>query len=364
MSLACGIVGLPNVGKSTLFNAITAAGAEAANYPFCTIEPNVGIVPVPDGRLTAINEHIETEEIIPATLEVVDIAGLVAGASRGEGLGNKFLGNIRETQAVIHVVRCFEDPDVVHVAGKIDPVGDATVIELELCMADLDTVEKALDKTAKKARSQDRAAKEELVVFERARDWLQEGKLLRAGSWNERELEALGRLFPLTMKPILYVANVSEDDVAGDDPAVAALQEHAAAHDAAVIVLCAQIENELAEMEAGDRDEFLADLGLSAAGLDRLSVAAFELLGLQTFFTAGPKEIRAWTIHKGDIAPVAAGVIHTDFQKQFIRAEVYQVDDLLELGSETAIRSAGRMRSEGKEYVMQDGDVAHFLVGR
>ncbi len=364
MSLACGIVGLPNVGKSTLFNAITAAGAEAANYPFCTIEPNVGMVPVPDARLTTIQKIIETEKVIPATLELVDIAGLVAGASRGEGLGNKFLGNIRETQAIIHVVRCFEDPDVVHVAGKIDPVGDAGVIEMELCMADLDTVEKALNKTAKKARSQDKAAKEELAVFERAQAWLEGGQLMRATSWNERELEALHRLFLLTMKPILYVANVSEDDVDGKDPAVVALQEHAASHGAGVIVLSAQIENELAEMDTGDRAEFLEDLGLPAAGLERLAVAAFDLLGLQTFFTAGPKEIRAWTIRKGDVAPVAAGVIHTDFQKQFIRAEVYQVDDLAELGSEAAIRAAGRLRSEGKEYVMADGDVAHFLVGR
>jgi len=364
VNLACGIVGLPNVGKSTLFNAITAAGAEAANYPFCTIEPNVGVVPVPDARLAAINDHIETEEIIPATLEVVDIAGLVAGASRGEGLGNKFLGNIRETHAVIHVVRCFQDPDVVHVAGEIDPVGDVGVIELELCMADLETVERALEKTAKKARSQDREAKQELIVFERARDWLQQGKLLRAGTWTERELLALGRLFPLTMKPILYVANVGEDDVAGTSAEVLALKEHAASHGAGVIVLCAQVEHELAQIGPDDRKEFLEDLGLESAGLDRLAVAAFDLLGLHTFFTAGPKAIRAWMIHKGDVAPVAAGVIHTDFQKQFIRAEVYLVDDLLELGSEAAIRAAGRMRSEGKEYVMKNGDVAYFLVGR
>jgi GTP-binding protein YchF len=364
VSLTCGIVGLPNVGKSTLFNAITAAGAEAANYPFCTIEPNVGMVAVPDQRLSAINAIIDTAEIIPAVLEIVDIAGLVAGASRGEGLGNKFLGNIRETQAMIHVVRCFVDDDVVHVAGKVDPVGDAAVIELELCMADLDTVVKSLDKTAKKARSQDSAAKEELLVFEKARDWLEGGRLMGSGTWNERELESIDRLFLLTMKPTLYVANVSEDDVDGNNPAVAALKAHAESHGAGVIVLCAQIENELAEMEPEDRVEFLADLGLPAAGLDRLAVAAFDLLGLQTFFTAGPKEIRAWTIHKGDVAPVAAGVIHTDFQKQFIRAEVYQVDELVELGSEAAIRAAGRLRSEGKEYVMADGDVVHFLVGR
>jgi hypothetical protein len=364
MSLACGIVGLPNVGKSTLFNAITDAGAEAANYPFCTIEPNVGIVPVPDKRLAAINGHIETEEIIPATLEVVDIAGLVAGASRGEGLGNKFLANIRETQAILHVVRCFEDDDVVHVSGKVDPLSDIGVIETELVMADLDTVERAIEKTAKKARSQDSEAVADLAAYEKAKPWLEAGKRLATGDWSERETEALARLFPLTTKPVLYVANVGEDDLVGQHPSVGAVRGHAASEGAGVIVLCAQIEGELAGMEEADRVEFLADLGLEHSGLERLAVAAFDLLGLQTFFTAGPKEIRAWTIHKGDTAPEAAGVIHTDFKRLFIRGEIYQVDDLLSMGSEAEIRKAGKLRSEGKEYVMQDGDVAHFLVGK
>lgn len=364
MSLACGIVGLPNVGKSTLFNAITKAGAEAANYPFCTIEPNVGVVPVPDARLEQIHQYMPTERILPATLEVVDIAGLVAGASQGEGLGNKFLGNIRETQAILHVVRCFEDDDVVHVSGQVDPLGDIGVIELELVMADLDTVERAIEKTAKKARGQDKQAQEELLAFEKAREHLTAGHLLRAGTWTDKERVALHRLFPLTMKPVLYVANVAEDDTEGTSPHVAAVREHAATHGSGVVVLSAQLEHELTQMDEADRVEFLADLGLERAGLERLAVAAFELLGLQTFFTAGPKEIRAWTIRQGDTAPVAAGVIHTDFQKQFIRAEIYKVSDLVELHTEAAIRAKGRLRAEGKEYVMKDGDVAHFLVGR
>ena len=364
MSLACGIVGLPNVGKSTLFNAITAAGAEAANYPFCTIEPNVGVVAVPDARLAAINDRIETERIVPASLEVVDIAGLVAGASKGEGLGNKFLGNIRETNAILHVVRCFEDPDVVHVSGRVDPLADIGVIELELVMADLESFERAIDKTAKKARGQDKDAIADLAAFEKAQPWLEAGKLLSAGTWTERDLAAFKRLSPLTLKPVLYVANVGEDDLGGEHPSVAAVREHAASHGAGLVVLCAQIEGELATMEQADRAEFLADLGLARSGLERLAVEAFDLLGLQTFFTAGPKEIRAWTIHKGSTAPVAAGVIHTDFQRLFIRGEIYSVNDLFELGSEAAIRAKGRLRSEGKEYVMRDGDVAHFLVGR
>lgn len=364
MSLACGIVGLPNVGKSTLFNAITAAGAEVANYPFCTIEPNVGVVPVPDDRLAAINQHVPTERILPATLEIVDIAGLVAGASKGEGLGNKFLGNIRETQAILHVVRCFEDDDVIHVSGKVSPLDDIAVIELELVMADLESVDRAIDKTGKKARGQDKDAMADLVAYEKAKPWLEAGKLLSTATFSERELVSLRRLSPLTLKPVLYVANVGEDDVKGEHPSVAAVREHAQAQGSGLVVLCAQIEGELADMAEADKREFLSDLGLERSGLERLAVEAFALLGLQTFFTAGPKEIRAWTIHKGDTAPVAAGVIHTDFQRLFIRGEIYQVSDLLELKTEAAIRAKGRLRSEGKEYVMRDGDVAHFLLGK
>jgi GTP-binding protein YchF len=352
------------VGKSTLFNAITAAGAEAANYPFCTIEPNVGMVPVPDERLGIINQFIDTKEIIPSVLKVVDIAGLVAGASRGEGLGNKFLGHIREVNAVLHVVRCFEDDDVAHVSGGIDPVGDIGVIELELAMADLDTVQRAAEKSLKKARGQDAEAKLDVAAYEKAAAWLESGKQLRAGSWTAAEQASLAKLFPLTAKPVLYVANVGQDDLDGSSAAVAAVREHAAAHGSEMLALCADLEGELAGMSDEDRAGFLADLGLEQAGLTRLVRVAYDLLGLMSFYTAGPKEIRAWTIHKGDKAPRAAGVIHTDFEKAFIRAEIYQVDDLIAHKTEVAIRAAGRMRSEGRDYVMRDGDVAHFLVGK
>jgi len=364
MTLACGIVGLPNVGKSTLFNAVTAAGAECANYPFCTIEPNVGVVAVPDERLATIASLIPTEEIIPAVLQIVDIAGLVAGASRGEGLGNRFLGHIREVSAILHVVRCFEGGDVIHVSGKVDPLSDIGVIETELAMADLDTVQKAHDKTVKKARGADRQAQAEVAAYERAIAWLEQGRLVRAGTWSEADSEALARLFLLTAKPVLYVANVSEDDLAGNSPHVATVAAHAQSVGAELVVLCAELEKQLAEMEPADRAEFLTELGLQRSGLERLVQAAFRLLGLQTYFTAGPKEVRAWTIHRGDTAPVAAGVIHTDFEKRFIRAEVYSVDDLVTHKSEAAIRAAGRIRSEGRDYVVRDADVCHFLVGR
>jgi len=363
MNLACGIVGLPNVGKSTLFNAITAAGAEVANYPFCTIEPNVGVVAVPDDRLELIHRHIETEAVIPATLKVVDIAGIVAGASKGEGLGNKFLAHIRETQAILHVVRCFEGGDVTHVSGKVDPLADIGTIETELVLADLETVERAKDRVAKKARGQDKAAQVELAACEKALAHLGAGRPARTASWTEAEAEVLGRLLLITSKPVLYVANVGEDDPAGASPLVATVRRHAAEAGSEVVVLSARLEQELAEMEPADRKEFLADLGLERPGLDRLVQAAFHLLGLMTFFTAGPKEIRAWTIARGDSAPQAAGAIHSDFEQHFIRAEIYSVEDLVELGTEAAIRAAGRLRVEGRQYVMRDADVAHFLVG-
>ncbi|HVS19535.1 MAG TPA: redox-regulated ATPase YchF [Planctomycetota bacterium] len=364
MGLACGIVGLPNVGKSTLFNAITAAGAESANYPFCTIEPNIGVVDVPDERLALIAGFIKTEKIIPAALKVVDIAGLVKGASQGEGLGNKFLGNIKECDALLHVVRCFEKGDVVHVDGTVDPERDMEVIELELALADLDTVGRALDRATKKARTGDKEAVVERDTFEKARAALEAGTSLRSLPWTRVEAAALRPLFLITMKPVLFVANVADDDLEGTSPLVAAVRAHAAATGAEVIALCADIEGELMSMAPVDRSAFLADFGLAEPGLNRLIRRAFDLLGLQTYFTAGPKEIRAWTIHKGDTGPVAAGVIHTDFEKGYIRAEVYSVDDLVAHKTEAAIKAAGKLRVEGREYVMRDSDVAHFLIGK
>jgi len=363
MSLACGIVGLPNVGKSTLFNAITNAGADAANYPFCTIDPNVGMVPVPDARLAVIREHIETQEVVPAMLKVVDIAGLVAGASRGEGLGNQFLSHIRETDAILHVVRCFEDDDVTHVSGRVDPLGDVEVIETELALADLDSFERAIERHAKRARG-DRDVAAKVATLQVARDRLAAGERLRGHAWTDAQRAHLRELFPLTMKKVLYVANVDQDDLAGESGHVAALRAHAEREGAETVVLCADLEAELAAMEPGERAEFLAELELEEPGLDRLARKAFALLGLQTFFTAGPKAIRAWTIRAGDVAPRAAGVIHTDLEKRFIRAEVYSVEDLVECGSEAAIRAKGRMRVEGREYVVQDSDVVYFLTDR
>ena len=364
MSLKCGIVGLPNVGKSTLFNALTKAGIAAENYPFCTIEPNVGIVELPDPRLGKLADIVKPERIVPAIVEFVDIAGLVAGASKGEGLGNRFLSHIRETQAILHVVRCFDDGNVLHVADRVDPLSDMGVIETELALADLETVEKALYKTGKLARGQDKEAMAEVAAFEKARVHLQAGQPARSLVLEDAARLAVARLFLITAKPVLYVANVSESDLQGDSPHVAAVRRHAAATGAEVVVLCAELERQLAEMGHDDRQVFLEEMGLQRSGLERLVRAAFHLLGLQTFYTAGPKEIRAWTIRRGDTAPAAAGVIHSDFEKNFIRLEAYGVDDLVELGTEAAIRAAGRLRSEGRGYVMHDADVAHFLVGR
>jgi GTP-binding protein YchF len=364
MSVACGIVGLPNVGKSTIFNAITAAGAESANYPFCTIEPNIGVVDVPDPRLATIHRYITTDRIVPASLKIVDIAGLVAGASKGEGLGNKFLGNVKECDAILHVVRCFEKGDVIHVSGSVDPKRDIEVIELELELADLETVTRALDRVTKKARTGDKEALAMKAAFERAKDALESAKPLRSLTWSRPELEALKPLFLITIKPVLYVANVGDDDLEGTSGLANVVREHAAATGAEVVALSGDIEGELMQMTIEDRGAFLADLGLKEPGLNRLIQKAYDLLGLQTFFTAGKIEIRAWTIHRGDTGPVAAGVIHSDFEKGYIRAEVYSVDDLVKYEGEAAIKAAGKLRVEGRDYVMRDGDVAHFLIGK
>ncbi len=364
MGLACGIVGLPNVGKSTIFNAITAAGAESANYPFCTIEPNIGIVDVPDERLGVLRSLIESERIIPASLKIVDIAGLVKGASQGEGLGNKFLGTIKECDALLHVVRCFEGGDVIHVSGSVDAGRDIEVIEIELALADLDTVERSLDKAAKKARAQDKEAAFHKVVFERAKALLEAGKQLRSQRWTPQELDVLRPLFLITMKPVLFVANIADSDLEGKSPLVDVVRAHAEASGAEMVALSGAIEGEIMALEPADRTAFLADMGLKEPGLHRLIRQAYHLLGLQTFYTAGPKEIRAWTIHKGDVAPVAAGVIHTDFEKLFIRAEIYALSELVAFKTEAAIKAAGKMRSEGRDYVMRDQDVCHFLIGK
>ena len=360
MSLQCGIVGLPNVGKSTLFNALTKAGIEAANYPFCTIEPNVGIVEVPDPRLVQLSEIVKPQKVQPAIVEFVDIAGLVAGASKGEGLGNQFLANIRETDAIVHVVRCFEDPNVVHVSGSVDPIRDIEIIDTELALADMATVEKALNRYKKPANAGDKEAKILVAVLEKCMAQLDQGKPVRALDLSKEERASLKPFCLITAKPVLYAANVADDGFQ-DNPLLAAVQQHAAAEGAEVVALCANIEAEIADLDDADKAEFLADMGLEEPGLDRLIRAGYKLLGLQTYFTAGVKEVRAWTIHAGDTAPQAAGVIHTDFERGFIRAQTIAFADFIQYKGEQGAKEAGKMRAEGKEYIVKDGDVLNFL---
>ncbi|MCM3635280.1 MULTISPECIES: redox-regulated ATPase YchF [Paenibacillus] len=362
MGLSCGVVGLPNVGKSTLFNAITQAGAESANYPFCTIDPNVGVVEVPDTRLDKLVELVKPNNTVPTAFEFVDIAGLVAGASKGEGLGNKFLAHIREVDAIVHVVRCFQDENITHVSGKVDPLSDIQTINLELILADIDSVDRRIERSRKNMKGGDKKVAQEVEVLEKVKEALYNDKPARSIELSEDELTLIKELHLLTLKPVLYAANVSEDDVANpeDNEYVKIVREFAANEGAEVVPISAKVESEIAELDGEDKEMFLEELGLEESGLNRLIRAAYKLLGLYTYFTAGVQEVRAWTIRKGMKAPQAAGVIHTDFERGFIRAEVVSFEDLAAAGSMATVRERGQLRLEGKEYVVQDGDVMHF----